>query len=244
METLTARDIETWVKAMHSQGLAPTTIRTRVAIIRAVLTSAVRDGYIPSNPCTGVRLPRISRRATSVALPNETAIARLIATSEPTFAVLFALAAYAGLRLGEARALTWGDADLNAGRLTIGKQLQQVPGGGWTESPPKYGSFRTVPICAELKAILLPEEREEGRLVVEGREGGPVHPGSVQRTWREQRELCGLPPTFRLHDLRHWYVSRLIGKGTDILTIQRRIGHARASTTLDVYAHVWPTQVA
>ncbi len=42
-----------------------------------------------------------------------------------------------------------------------------------------------------------------------------------------------------LHGLRHTHVSRLIAEGVDVLTISRRIGHSKASTTLDVYAHMF-----
>ena len=38
--------IETWIRAMHDAELAPATIRTRVANIRAILYGAMRDGII------------------------------------------------------------------------------------------------------------------------------------------------------------------------------------------------------
>ena len=48
------------------------------------------------------------------------------------------------------------------------------------------------------------------------------------------------PSRFRYgwHDLRHSAVSRLIAEGADIAVVQAVAGHANASTTLDVYAHV------
>ena len=44
----------------------------------------------------------------------------------------------------------------------------------------------------------------------------------------------------RLHDLRHTQATLLLKNGEDILTVSRRLGHAKASTTLDVYGHVLP----
>ena len=41
-----------------------------------------------------------------------------------------------------------------------------------------------------------------------------------------------------LHGLRHTHVSELIAGGVDILTISRRIGHANAAITLEVYGHM------
>jgi integrase len=44
-----------------------------------------------------------------------------------------------------------------------------------------------------------------------------------------------------LPHLRHFYASSLIAAGCDVGTVQRSLGHAEASTTLNTYAHLWPT---
>jgi integrase len=45
---------------------------------------------------------------------------------------------------------------------------------------------------------------------------------------------------FRFHDLRHFSVTTLIGAGVDVRTVADRHGHARATMTLDRYAHALP----
>jgi integrase len=50
----------------------------------------------------------------------------------------------------------------------------------------------------------------------------------------------GLPEGFTYHDLRHYLASLLIASGADIKTVQTRLRHATASTTLDIYGHLWP----
>ena len=50
----------------------------------------------------------------------------------------------------------------------------------------------------------------------------------------------GLPEGFRFHDLRHYFASLLIGAGLDIKTVQTRLRHASATTTLNVYGHMFP----
>jgi site-specific recombinase XerD len=42
------------------------------------------------------------------------------------------------------------------------------------------------------------------------------------------------------HDLRHSQATLLISQGVDIKTVQARLGHEKASTTLDLYAGVMP----
>ena len=48
----------------------------------------------------------------------------------------------------------------------------------------------------------------------------------------------GLSITF--HGLRHCHVSQLIAAHVNIKTIQKRVGHANITTTLDTYGHLLP----
>ncbi|GAC1325989.1 MAG: hypothetical protein NVSMB13_10060 [Mycobacteriales bacterium] len=44
----------------------------------------------------------------------------------------------------------------------------------------------------------------------------------------------------RFHDLRHFYASLLITGGESIKVVSDRLGHKDASTTLNIYAHLYP----
>ena len=44
----------------------------------------------------------------------------------------------------------------------------------------------------------------------------------------------------KFHELRHTQATLLLASGEDIKTVQARLGHAKASTTLDMYAHAMP----
>jgi integrase len=59
-----------------------------------------------------------------------------------------------------------------------------------------------------------------------------------QETSRCRRQWRTKSVTF--HDLRHYLASLLIASGADIKTVQARLRHASASTTLDTYGHLWP----
>ena len=50
-------------------------------------------------------------------------------------------------------------------------------------------------------------------------------------------ERAGLPRT-RTHALRHTAASLAIGAGADVKVLQRMLGHAQASMTLDTYGHL------
>ena len=46
-----------------------------------------------------------------------------------------------------------------------------------------------------------------------------------------------LIPIIRFHDLRHTHASLLLAEGVDLETISRRLGHAKTSTTANIYCH-------
>ncbi len=54
------------------------------------------------------------------------------------------------------------------------------------------------------------------------------------------RNRIGLDPAFTWHSLRHFYASALIHSGASVKTVQERLGHESAETTMQVYAHLWP----
>jgi integrase len=64
-----------------------------------------------------------------------------------------------------------------------------------------------------------------------------LSPDNLSRDWCRVRTAKKLPPV-PFHALRHTHASLLIRAGVDILTISRRLGHSKASVTLDTYGHL------
>jgi integrase len=50
-------------------------------------------------------------------------------------------------------------------------------------------------------------------------------------------------PTITPHDLRHTAASLAISAGANVKAVQRMLGHAKASMTLDVYADLFDTDL-
>jgi integrase len=70
--------------------------------------------------------------------------------------------------------------------------------------------------------------------------GQPPHQDTVAHRRRRTTSTAGLAG-LRPHDLRHFYASGLIASGCDVVTVQRALGHASATTTLNTCSHLWPT---
>jgi integrase len=238
--------VEQWVKAMATAGLAPGSIRTRVNNVRSVLRAAIRDRVLAADPSEGVVLPRDRRKEVAMVLPTSDQLAGLLEAADPMMRPVIALAAFAGLRLGEAAGLQVGDVDFLKRTITVTRQVQRAEGGGVEVRAPKYGSERVI-FTAELLLQLLARHVEEhrpgdnpGRFLFLAPDGRLLHQNTVGHYWRMACKRTGVTG-LTLHDCRHFYASGLIAAGCDVVTVQRALGHAKATTTLNTYSHLWPT---
>jgi integrase len=234
--------LEQWVKAMAVKGLAPGTIRTRFNNVHSLLRGAMRDRMIASDPAAAVRLPR-GRTREAAMLPTVEQVGALLAAANITFRPFIALCAFAGLRLGEAAAVQVDDIDFLRRTSTVHRQVQRAKKGAVEISPPKYGSERTVYLPDELVTMLAQHvERVDdtaSRWLFRGRGDNPPHQNSVGYWWRATKKAAGVE--MKLHDCRHFFASGLIADGCDVVTVQRALGHKSPTTTLNTYAHLWPT---
>jgi integrase len=69
-------------------------------------------------------------------------------------------------------------------------------------------------------------------------EDQPLRPNTVSPAWASFAEKAGIPDV-TFHGLRHTHASQLIDAGVDIVTISKRLGHAKPDITLRVYAHLF-----
>jgi integrase len=250
LSALRRSHIEQWVAEMHLAGLAPATIRLRVANARSILRAAVRDRVLATDPSEGVQLPRVRRAAASMSIPAPETVREVLDACEPRFHGLVAVCAFAGLRLGEAAALQVGDVDWLRRTVTVSRQAQRAGGGVVAIRPPKHGSERVVPLPDSLLDLLAAHVAEHcpgsdpqrwmfDGLRLAGRPG-PGDDNAIGHRWRSTCKRAGVEGA-KLHSLRHFYASGLISAGCDVVTVQRALGHHSASITLNVYSHLWPS---
>ena len=68
-------------------------------------------------------------------------------------------------------------------------------------------------------------------------DGAALSPISVTRMVRLCKRVRGAGPHFSC--LRHTHASQFIDAGVDIVTISKRLGHAKPAVTLRIYAHLF-----
>lgn len=231
--------VEQWVKTM-SETLKPSTIRTRVSYVMMVVNGAIRDQYLVRDPMKGVPLPRLSKDEMNIPLPAE--VGKLVENSHPHYRAFWSVCAFAGLRPGEAAGLKVEDIRWLQRELRVERQVQPLGRGTVDVKEPKFGSQRTVYIPERLVKILAQhvEEGTNGDWLFMGSSGNPPTHHSYAPRWAEALDAAEVGP-YRVHDLRHFFASGLIAAGTDVVTVQRQLGHQSATVTLNRYSHLWNT---
>jgi len=232
--------------------LATATVRQVHAILRRALQQGVRWGWIVANPAVLATPPRVRNRVIDSPEPHEVArLVRAAREEDPDLGAFLHLAATTGARRGELCGLRWDHADFEHATLTIARSIVDGPGGTLVEKDTKTHSVRRVALDAtSVTALVAHAERCTARLklcsadldpsaYVFSRTGDgsrPWPPNDVTHAFIQLRNRLGLT-SVRLHDLRHFAATRLLGAGIPVRTVSGRLGHANAATTLGVYAH-------
>jgi integrase len=151
------------------------------------------------------------------------------------------LLAYTGMRFGELAGLRAHRVDLATRRITIAEAVTEVDGKLVT-GPPKNHQTRTVPFRSSFDAALgaCVAGKSRDAYVFDTDAGTALRLRNwSKRTFAPAVELSGLAP-LTPHDLRHTAASLAISQGMNVKAVQRLLGHASASMTLDVYAGLFP----
>lgn len=177
---------------------------------------------------TTSRALRIARRSTSAAAH---------CAQDAQDATLFVVAAYAGLRLGELRALRWADVDF-AKRLIHVRRAFTLG----HESVPKSGKVRAVPMIDQVLRELDTLSRREqftadNDLVFVSPSGSHLDDSALRRRFHAALEHAQIKP-LRFHDLRHSF-GTLAVQVFPLSDVKAYMGHADITTTM-IYVHHVP----
>jgi integrase len=250
--------VQRFVNELTAAGLASGTVRNAYACLRNALNTAVRYGWIRSNPCTNIDLPRAARGEMLFLTADE--VRRVAEAIDKHYRVLIYTAAYTGLRAGELLALRRCDVDLLRGVVHVRRALKDINGVLEFGDVKTAGSRRTVTLPASIRALLtehLSSDLSGGNgpeaLVFPSKTGKPIrHRLFVRRHFRPTVagwtddagvEHPGVLPDkagLRFHDLRHTAASLAIHAGAHPLLVSKMLGHSNVEITLNRYAHLFP----
>lgn len=226
--TVTKTDVQSFVTALSAK-LAPSTVETVYAVLRAMMQSAVDDDpqVIAFNPCRGINLPKAPRRVVEP-MPAE-AVMALHRAIAPRYKVAVALGAGLGLREGEAFGLTVPRIDFLRRKVHVLTQAQRGQLGAELKTS---ASTRVIPaddwVLEQVTAHIQAYGTGVGDVVITNRVGKVARRNAFGDSWRNavaSARTCGkepaerkaggrcgercadpahcLPKGTRFHDLRH-----------------------------------------
>jgi integrase/recombinase XerD len=227
--------LRAYVEDMGTRKLSASTIRRRVACLRAFFRF-VEDEGAGTDPFVGwrlklprrKRLPRaLSRDETSVLLGSRSRTAGK-RRSQP-ISTEISLMISTGIRVGELCKLQAGDVSHEGTNLRVHGKGSRDRVVYVTDS-----ALRTVlmKLAAQRQKLLGPT----GALFV-NRKGGTLRPQSFRNELRGIAGEAGLKRKVTPHMLRHTAATLLIESGVDIRIVQRLLGHSSIATT-EIYTHV------
>jgi integrase len=252
---ISTHDIEGFYRKAQTEGrrdgkggLSAQTVLHFHRLLHKALADAVKRRKLTQNPCDYVQAP--SPEDTDLRVLDEEGTLRLLEEAKGTrlyFPCL--IAALTGMRLGEILALKWTDVDLEAGILVV-RQSQQETREGLNYKCPKNKRTRTNRIPSLLVEGLreLRQEQEarkemlgdgyQDRGLIVCQENGEAWKNAVLSKAFEHLALKAGCPEVRFHDLRHGLASQLLKQGHAAHVVSGILGHARVSTTMNIYSHV------
>jgi excisionase family DNA binding protein len=243
-QDISASDVARRLRDLRST-YSPWTCVAVYRLLAGTFALGVRRGILTRNPVDGLapaERPK-QRNAKRVAVLDASALARFVkaGTTERWRAAL-ALAAYAGLRLGEIRAVTWTDVDLKANTIEVRRSL--LPD-GTAKEPKTDAGKRTIPMLPALRRELLvwkvkaPHKRPDD-LVIGTADEKPVEERNLRRAFQDAKDAAQIDvgeARLSWHALRHSAASMLATElELPATTLAAVIGHADAGFTLRVYA--------
>lgn len=232
--------------------LSNKTIIEHHRLIHTVLAQAYKEGAVNVNVADRATPPKMTKTEADYYEPDTIAAILEALEDEPMKwqACIYTLIG-TGARRGEVLGLTWNDIDFEKSRIHICKAAQYLPSRGVYITTTKTNNTRYVSIPRNVAAKLQAwrEELEQIDKAVLGSipENGfvfpdlsyekPMHPDTIGiflDRFSKRHNLPHLHP----HGFRHSQASMLINAGVDILTISKRLGHEKVSTTQDIYGHL------
>jgi integrase len=241
LSTITRAHIKGCIDAMMAK-LAPTTVRTNLGVLNAVLNAAVDADVIARSPARGIRISAGPARERPTLTLDE--LSRLAGAVPNEYSVLILVAGVLGLRWSECAGLRVGDVDFLRRTLSLRQTIAEVEGRLIVAETKSRSSKRTLSVpkfLTEELAQHLAKHRpgtSPDDLVFTSPEGGPLRRYFSERVFNPAVERAGLDASLTFHGLRHVAASLMVEQGEHPRVIQGRLGHATVRLSMELYAHV------
>lgn len=254
--------IDNLITLKRKEGLSGSTLQTIYGVLNASFNRAEKLRLIQNNPCRYVDRPKREKyRADILSLEDIQILFRKLDTDKYNDYIMYLalnIELELGLRRGELAGLEWKDINFKKNIIHIRNNMVYTNNDVRLDTPKTEESERQLYISDNLKSLLKKHKKiqSENRLeykemyvenifndnlknfVLTWEDGKYIHPNYYTIRFKKILKKYNLNTNIRFHDLRHTNATLLLQNKVDFKIIQKRLGHADISTTMDIYAHV------
>jgi integrase len=250
-------------RLLGNRGISRKFVKNVHILLHGIFEAAIEQELIEGNPAHKIKMPAPSPSFSAAGaeeriVPTTVEVAKTFEKLTPTYQALLTTAAITGARRGELLGLVWTDLDLEKSVIHVRRTLQRVKkehldAGDFRDAqrigetglallPPKtVKSVRKIEIPPKLATRLTSLRYQQGGsecpFIFQSELGGPLDPDALYEVLHAAQDAAEVRH-FGLHGLRHLYSSILGESGASVKFAQQRLGHADASTTLNIYTHL------
>lgn len=215
-------------------------------LLKSMMKKAHNLGMTSKNIMDNVEQPRTAE-VKEIDIFTQTEIKKILSAAKNStyysrYYPIIALAIATGARLGELLGLTY--PCVKPDKIIIRNSLQAI-GSTLMDMPPKTkAGNRTITISPNLEQLIKSFNADKPLVPADGyvfatKNGTPIAPNNMEKAWKQILIEAGISHR-PFHTLRHTHATQLLANGVPILEVTKRLGHARASHTLNLYGHAIP----
>ena len=226
-EEITPARVQTWIAENSAasedfSALSPKSLGHYLSTLRQVLDFC----DVMPNPARSPKVKLPEKVKEEIAPPSSEEWVAIKRSPSSRLALVMRFIECEAVRVSEALSLTYGDVDFAGGRVRVSRARTKrgTSGQRWLPVPPE--------LLNKIGELVPLEDRHRDRLVFPRLTDNQVR-DHLYRACRNAGIAAYSP-----HDLRHRRISLWFAEGFDPLSVKTWAGHARASMSLDVYAHV------
>jgi len=236
LDRLNAHHIQSFLSEQHRQGLSPRSLHRCLSTIRSLYQYLITEKNYRYDPTSTIKAPKMQQKLPKT-LDVDQMQSLLNHTSEDMLKIrdlaMLELTYSSGLRLAELASIQYQDIDQNSKLIRItgkGSKDRIVPlGSKAIEALEKWQPIREALVSASI-------ENGQHDFIFVSKQGKPISHRSIQQRFAKWSQEFGnrhLHP----HMLRHAFASHLLESSSDLVAVQKLLGHSDISTT-QVYTHL------
>lgn len=233
LEDITHVDVRLFLARLKERNFSKRSVARKMACLRSFFRFLCREGYVKTNPASGLQTPKIEKKLPLFLDTDE--VVRLIESPDLSDvyglrdrAILEALYS-SGIRVSELVGLNKDNVDF------IGAVLK-VYGKGKKERLAPIGDKALRAMRNYLNKIET-EKTMDNKAFFLNKSGRRMSDRAVRRVIDKYIRKTSLNENISPHSLRHSFATHLLDRGADLRSVQELLGHANLSTT-QIYTHV------